>query len=561
MKILSLAFLATTAMVLPALANEFRPVSKIDAVTVFPTGADVTRVAELNLTPGDHQLIIENLPGDIDTKSIRVAGEGGEGIEIASVDSKVSPLANEDTDQVRKRLEKQIADFQDERAGLDQTITDAETQRQFLISLANKPFAPTGPEADVKVLDPAALGGLMDVMGTRLTSLAKVTQDAKLRQKYIDARCEELQNQVETLAPQGEYRTQVTVHLAAASVTKTAFRISYRINDAGWQPYYDAKLAVQKDGAVAKMELVQRAEVIQSTTENWDNVALTLSTARPAGATNAPDVFEQELVAAATDYELRQKSISGRVASDALSKDAAKVAEAPSPVTEEPKARENFAASQRQAFIESVGFQANYVVQGRVSIENSGTSKRVRISSDDIDTKLSVISAPRLDPGAYLIAEFAAKGEGPLLPGSVNLYRDGMYVGQGALPLLAVGEDAKLGFGVDDLVKVERKEIKRRTGEEGIISSSHVEERAWDITVKNLHGFAVPVTIMDRVPFAALDDIKIEMLPGTEPTEKDVEKKRGVLAWRFALEAGKDQVIKFGYKVSSPEAVQVGSVD
>jgi uncharacterized protein (TIGR02231 family) len=152
-------------------------------------------------------------------------------------------------------------------------------------------------------------------------------------------------------------------------------------------------------------------------------------------------------------------------------------------------------------------------------------------------------------------------GDGPLLPGAVNLYRDEVYVGQGALPILAAGEDAKLGFGVDDQVKVTRKEIKRQKSEEGIISTSNVESRLWDIAVKNLHDFEMPVTILDRLPYATTDDVQIVALPGTEPTEKDVEKKRGVLAWQLPLKARTEQTIRFGYKVVSPKEIVVGMVD
>ena len=67
------------------------------------------------------------------------------------------------------------------------------------------------------------------------------------------------------------------------------------------------------------------------------------------------------------------------------------------------------------------------------------------------------------------------------------LYRDGVFMGQGSLPMLSPGEEAKLGFGADDLIKVKRIEVKRRTGEEGLISTSNIDERAFDITVKNLH--------------------------------------------------------------------------
>ncbi len=80
-------------------------------------------------------------------------------------------------------------------------------------------------------------------------------------------------------------------------------------------------------------------------------------------------------------------------------------------------------------------------------------------------------AVPKLDPNAYLTAAFTLAGETPLLPGPVMLYRDGVFMGQGGLPMLSPGEETRLGFGADDLIKVKRIEVKRNRGEEGLITT------------------------------------------------------------------------------------------
>ena len=175
---------------------------------------------------------------------------------------------------------------------------------------------------------------------------------------------------------------------------------------------------------------------------------------------------------------------------------------------------------------------------------------------------MQALVVPRIDVTAYLTAQFKIAGTGPQLPGIVNLYRDGTFVGQGNLPLLNPTETADLGFGADDLVKVTRDEIDRVTGEEGFISSSNLEVRAWDVSVKNLHTIAMPVRVIDRVPFTANKEIEITEAPGmTPPTARDVDKKRGVLAWEFKLEPQADNTVKTGYKITWPEGMRVSTVD
>ena len=216
-------------------------------------------------------------------------------------------------------------------------------------------------------------------------------------------------------------------------------------------------------------------------------------------------------------------------------------------------------AKQIEAEIETAGFQALYAIPGRVSVDNTGTAKNVRIATSEITASLSARAVPKLDPNAYLTAAFVLSGETPLLPGTAMLYRDGVFMGQGYLPLLSPGEETKLGFGVDDLIKVKRVEVKRQRGEEGLLTTSNTDIRAYDITVKNLHDFAIPVTVLDQMPYSTQEDIVVETLSGMTPaTVKDFEKKRGVLAWSFDLEPKAEKVLKHGFKVTWPENVDVG---
>ena len=550
-------FILVTTCLTPAFAADLKAPSHVDAVTVYPSGAEVTRVTEAHLVAGETTLILEDLPGELDAQSIRVEGAGGAGLEIGSVDSKLIYLSTAAQDAERKSLEKEVETLGDERQALDQTLSDADYQKRLLLSLADKQLFPSSDEKS-KVVDAAQLGSLLDLVSAKLNLLSKIIHEAQIRQHDIDKQVNELNNKLAGIAPAQVAKMQVAVHLTAPAETNGTFKVKYRVGNAGWAPFYDARLTTPEKNQKSRLELVRRAEVMQSTGESWENVALTLSTARPLGATAAPDLYEQEIQI----YEplaARMKS-----ESDALGlggNDAPATAAAPKEVGQllnelEDKRKD---VIQKQAIIEMAGFQALYGIQGRVSVDNSGTSKKVRIATDDYDATLNALVVPKLDASAYLTAAFTIKGEAPMLPGMVNLYRDGVFMGQGALPLLSPDEEAKLGFGADDLIKVKRAEVKRKKGEEGLISTSNVEERAWDIVVKNLHSAAIPVTVIDQMPFSANENVTIEpMAQMTPPTEKDLDKRRGVMAWRFDLESKAENTIKFGYKVAWPQNMQVG---
>jgi uncharacterized protein (TIGR02231 family) len=546
-------FLLATTCISTAFADELKTSSHIDAVTVFPQGADIVRVAEIQLQPGEHSLVFDSLPRNIDTQSIRVEGSSGKELEISSVDSKLMQLSSETVDAQRKVLEADIEKLGDERVALDQTISDSEYQRKLILSLADKQLMPATRDETVKAIDAAQLGGLVDLVGLRMAAISKITHDAQLRQRSIDKQVADLQLKASALAPDDRAHVQVTVHVTAPAATSGILKLSYRVQEAGWVPFYDARMSLPSKGVGPKLSLVRRAEVTQSTGESWDDVALVLSTARPMGATAAPELGEDQIQLSQKYSERGEFAVGLAAPAPTLSADAMvdklekpKLAEPDQPIV------------QRQAEMQVAGFNANYIIAGRVSVDNTGTAKKVRIGSDEFATTLQAVTVPRLDPTAYLTANFTVKGDAPLLPGVVNLYRDGMFMGQGALPQLSAGEEAKLGFGADDLIKVKRAEVKRKSGEEGLLTSSNIQELAWDISVTNLHDMAIPLTVVDRAPYSTQENIIVTTLPNMTPaTTQDFEKRRGILAWAFDLEPKAEKAITTGYKITSPKSVNI----
>jgi uncharacterized protein (TIGR02231 family) len=556
MRLTLAAFVLATTCLSTAFAGDLKALTKIDAVTVYPQGAEVTRVTTVRLAKGDTTLLLDDLPGEVDAQSLRVEGAGGAGIEIGSVDSKVIST-DADNQAARAQIEKEIEALQDERSALDQVMSDAEQQKKLLLVLADRQLTPTPNPEKPTLIDATQIGSLVDLVAVKLEGISKTIHQSQLRQRDIDKQVETLQNKLNEVAPVQTVKLQVAVSLFAPAESDGIFKVKYRVANAGWAPFYDARLSGMDSSTTPEIEIVRRAEVMQNTGENWADVALTLSTARTLGATNAPDMMEDEIQVYAplaermkgeADGEARKES--QPAAAPAMSGEVGQLA------MDKPK---NDIAKQRQAIVELAGFQALYGIQGRVSVDNSGTSKKVRISTDTFGGELEAIAAPKLDSQAYLMASFTAKSDAPMLPGTVNLYRDGVYMGQGSLPLLNAGDEAKLGFGTDDLVKVERKEVKRHQGEEGIISSSNVDDRLWNISVKNLHKQIMAIRVLDQMPFTGRDDVQIQMAAQTTPpAEKDYLKRRGVMAWTFDMAPAGEQQIKFGYKVTWPKDMQIG---
>lgn len=549
-KHLLLSVSLTVLLASSALAADMPSASHLDKVTVFPRGAELTRFAEITLEPGAHTLIFNDLPDRIMANSVRVEGSADAGgLTINSLDTRRIFLDSSKLGRGEfKRIKDQIEALQDRRNNLDGAIRTAETQLNLLQNLATLPTIASGGNTSAAAQPDwpgiLTLIGGMDQVQTRILT-------ARQGQRTIDRELEELQKQLSVHKPKRTARTEVKVHIDAKSAGKASFRIRYQVRNGGWQPFYDLRLNTGANGKKPDLEIIRRASVAQRSGEDWSNVVLELSTTRPQQGTAAPALrpnlvrYRQAVIAYRNNAVPRSKR---RMFNMKEMADAAM----PAPVIGKVMAPKP--AMESEAIIESYAFQAVYKIPGRVSVKTGGDGKKVRIDASRPELKLNVRVAPALDSTAYLYASVKWSGKSGLLPGRTSLYRDGAFSGTGALPQVNPGETREIGFGADDKVKVKRIQLNREKSVTGLLSSSHVDERDYKITVENLHRQAVPVTILDRIPYSEDEDIEVKMLAKTTPPSKNnLDGKRGVLAWSFDLAAGAKKDIRLDYRITWPK--------
>jgi hypothetical protein len=105
----------------PAPAAQIEAASKIDAVTVSPDAAIISRIAGVNLPRGDSVLAFNNLPLALDVASLGIEGEGAAKMTIGAVGTQVAPSGTRTPDNA---LEARLADLRAERAAA-QSMIDA----------------------------------------------------------------------------------------------------------------------------------------------------------------------------------------------------------------------------------------------------------------------------------------------------------------------------------------------------------------------------------------------------------------------------------------------------
>lgn len=533
-------------------AAEVAATSRIDAVTVYLSGAQVARSAKIMLEEGEHTIVFNDLPAEAVPGSIRVDGKATAKLDIRSVDARRLYIPRADQSLLhaeRKRLEDEIEKLRDER-GLAQGQQDAaQTQKTLLGNLAQMPGRPLEGKESMLPVPQTDWAQVLALIGTGMTQAQRSALEAEVTKRELDRKIEELEKKLSEVAPARVQQTEVKVFVTAAAPLEAELTVRYQVRNASWRPRYDARLDTGSKTAAPRLDLTRRAEIRQSTGESWDNITLRLSTTRPTAQAAAPELhtvtvdFKPELkpvlAAAPPAAAKRMTRALGEVAREEAEADALR-----------PMAMPNVVAA--NAAVAAAPFQAVFAVPGRLTIPATGEAKRVQLQENNIEPTLTVRTVPKVDPKAYLYVKFILPKGAPLLPGAVSLFRDGAFVGTGKLPVLAPGEEHELGFGVDDQVRVRYAIVGQTRGETGLISSSRTDNRKFRITVKNQHERAVELVVLDQVPISLDEEIKVILLGPTKPAKRNIDDKRGVIAFESKLEPEQERVIEFGYRVTWP---------
>jgi uncharacterized protein (TIGR02231 family) len=554
-----LAALAMLASIETLAAAEVTATSKIDSVVVFPSGAEVRRVARLKLDAGEHTIVFSNLPQQAVQNSIRIEGKATGELQIGSIDTRrisVPRLDPQVAASNRKRIEDEIEKLKDERASHQAEQQAAEAQKAFLANLVQLPARTPQALSSGTVPGREDWTQILGLIAKEMPPAQKAMLEAEIKIRETDRKIRELEQQLKAEGPRMLERTEVKVYVSVRAPLEADLALRYQVPDASWGALYDARLMTGSRAAPPKLTLTRRASITQRTAEPWEGVALSLSTTRPAAGSAAP-----ELRPLTVDFP-PERPVAGMLPPPSpapVARRAVPAGEAAARPDEEalalPQAMQD--AVERRAEVDVTAFQAVFGIAGRLTVPNTGEAKRVEIEEADMEPSLLVRAVPRLEARGFLYAKFTLPKASPYLAGPVSLFRDRTFVGSGRLPQLSPGEEHELGFGADDLVRVKYAVVEEKRGESGLISAMRTDTRNYRMTIKNLHERPIAFSVRDQVPVAGNQEIKVELIGRTQPTRRDIDDKRGVLAWEDKLGPDEERSIEFGYRITWPSGKSI----
>lgn len=552
-------FVLVLAFPQQSFANDIETDSTIKAVTVYTNRAKLTREAVVDVPAGGHTVIFKDLPAGIMTDTLRVEGKAASKVTFGALAHKQTVKSDLAAPR-EKELNDQLEKLRDQRKAAEAEQEALQAQQDFLGNLGKQAQLRSDEEIAQIDLKPdqwaaaaeAIRSGMADSLGKGLAL------DMKIR--GINKEIQKVQTELAQIRTGQKVTWEVRIPVEVVAATKLTVDLSYQVNNATWQPLYDARL----DTASGKLDLVQYGSVRQQTGEDWSDVDLTLSTAQPQRGAGLPPLNSMWVNIWENQYAQRTNALAARapMAKMAMVADASMEMDSMMAGAAPPGVMAEQAATFAQANIETGGFVSEYKITGPADVPADGTETKLMVGAFDTESEMQVQVKPQINNEAYLVARTKLKGEAPILPGQVNLFRDGAYVGQSHLPLLRPGEEKDLSFGIDDQVAVKRHIMKDERSEDGVISKDSTLERHFMTTVQNLHSRAVKVIVMETVPVAKDEKIDVDIIKNatTPGYETDRDNVKGLLAWTLDMQSKDSKDIKLGWKVSWPKGSRISGL-
>lgn len=529
---------AVSALATPLWAETIPLTAPVRAATLYADGATLTRVVPLTAPAGEHDLLITNLPEDIDPTTVRLSIEGARLGAVRIRYAKVPPTTETDSAALEAakadvtRLEDEIRATRDRQADVLMQAEAANARLGYLMRLQSPQDATT----------PEALSATLAIIGQETLKArqeaAAAERSAREFDKTVNDLTETLADAIATVAaltPPDVEKYMLAAAISSDQPIDGTLTLVHRTDyDAYWQPVYDVELTT---GDTPTLKINRNVFVYQDTGDDWSDVALTLSTSRPNAQAQPSNLapWRRRIEPPAPVRPKQQDTL------HEMDERAVASAAMEAPVIEETASR---------TFDD--GINATYAYPTPVSVNSGTEALRLAMDTLDLTPEVYAFANPMRDETAFVMADVTNTIGELILNGEADYYLNGTFVTHSTLPLLASGDKTELSFGAIPGLRLTDTVTKKLTGDTGVLSSRNAQTEIRVLKAENLTEQSWALHLIGRVPYSEQEDLVITHQSNPEPTDSQYNDQRGILMWRNKLDAGNTFSVELSHDIQWP---------
>jgi uncharacterized protein (TIGR02231 family) len=529
-----------------ALQQEISVDSKINHVYIYPNSAMLTREAVLELDKGLYRIVFDDILEQFDENTIKAELENtsNELVKIKGVSVETVYVEEEPSIRI-KQLQDEIAELEKKIRIITIQKNSLQDKKEFLNSIVYL-FQEQKTTEDTIIAIPST--DQLEEIYTFLDEKLRVNYEQLLNQDFqiesFKDRIALLQKRLQQISnEQRETKKVIALDLEVYQNTNVRILVSYLLNKGiNWHPIYDLKTDLKND----IIAIVNYALIGQSTGMDWENVHISLSTARPTVSGQLPPIDPWFLRPYQVDENI-QKSVGmpmlARGELDAVFEDS---------ITEE---------EDQLIPVEYKGTSVTYKIPQKVSIPSGTSREKVLISEDELSGQFNYRAYPRKSPFVYFNVYVENNLAIPLLPGEMNIFIEGGFTGNTSIGYIPPGNNFDISLGIAENLKVKRELVKKFRDETLIatIPSSKIATKyEYKITIENYQDMQSLCHIFESIPVSEDDRIQVNIDKiSKEPQVKNWEDKEGIWMWEVLLEPQEKDEISFTYSIIHPRDLQI----
>ncbi|MFZ9980693.1 MAG: DUF4139 domain-containing protein [Cyclobacteriaceae bacterium] len=500
--------------------------SKAVAVTVFLDKVQVTRTVATTAEAGRYGLVLSGLSAALDPQSIQVSGKGS--FTILGVSHRRNFISDFNRPVALRKLLDSLVWYQKQ---LQQEMNKKEVlEKEEQLLIANQKIS-----GNTQNLTVNELKLMSEYYRNRMTEILSGKSKAADQIKGWNEKISRLNRQI---AEQNELLTgntgEIIVSIQAEKSTPVNLEVKYVVSNAGWTPIYDLRAS----GTNAPVTIIYRAQVMQSTGENWNDVKVSLSTANPNLSGTKPELYQWNL-------DIQQPII----IQNHKGRNRELMMAAPQVAMEARVSQEDAGSLASSVSLVQAGLNAEFSIATPQSIPSGPKPVIMDIQHSALNAQYDYSAVPKLDKNAFLMAYVTGWEDLSLLPGNANIFFEGTYVGQTFIDPNQVKDTIALSLGRDPRIVITR-EKSRELSSRKLIGTHQRETAAWTVKIRNNKNEPIKISVEDQVPVSVNSMIEIS---GVDAPGANWDKQTGKLKWSLNVNPSENKSLTFRYDIKFPK--------
>ena len=497
----------------------------IQHVRVYIDQAAVTWRIRVPATPDNPTVRFAELPTAFEHESLRaeawaVQGDQRHPLDVVEVSSRSTAPT---PDERRDRIQAELAAIEDRLAELE----DEDTTDRFGLARLQRYATTATQKVSMEWLDndPPLERWLQtfDSLRTQRQTWAERRQVREtLRQRLQIQKADKL-GELEALGNADSEGRVVSIGLAGdLGADAWEVELTGLTHQAQWMPAYELRIA---DPAEHRATLTAVALVRQTTGQDWNDVEVIATTARPPLAEPPPPLRRLEVSGIPSDEDRTVIS------------------------SHEEVARLTGVAS-------SSATPATVEHTAKATIAAHGRAVRVELFTIELPLQTQLEVAPAQRTTAVQAAILDNTAGRVLLPGKVSVFRAKHYAGQSQIAFVAAGERFLVPVGTDGRIRVERRVIAD-AGRKSALTGATTYDFSHTTMVENLSPDEIEVIVRDRTPVSKSEAVTVKLLE--RPADLTVDDEDGLTEVRLTLAAHARRQLDVAYRITTSRGVSLNT--